>query len=151
MDAAWTNQAAISYSTGIHRTGVGVHIQIEEAGVKASAQVSAVGNEASSPLQAEAMALQFATEVVPHIQNRAITFFADNTLLAQAAASRNPILCLGHSEIRTQLAGLIEATSSVQTQVFHTPRENNKEAQLAGFIEMFKIFIEKCWPFIQKS
>lgn len=61
-DLAWTNQASTS-STGIQKTRMGVHIQIEGGVVKASIQVSAVGNEASSPLQAEAMAFQFAVEV----------------------------------------------------------------------------------------
>lgn len=68
LDAAWTNNASIG-SAGVNTTGVGVHILFENAGVKVSILISAIGSRVSSPLQAEAMALHFAAHVASQIQS----------------------------------------------------------------------------------
>lgn len=79
----------------------------------------------SSPLQAEAWALLFATKVANHPNITQVSFLTDNLILARAAAQRSIDSCKVGWEIRKELADYIHITKELQPQVFHISRELN--------------------------
>lgn len=109
-------------------TGIGISIQLAKEHQHVNISILVSEEPILSPLQAEAMALQVAAQVVIAITTGNIMFFTDNQVLAQAAQARNILKSLGHWEIRNQLANFFATTSHTQIAVHHIPRKLNGRA-----------------------
>ncbi|XP_044319412.1 uncharacterized protein [Triticum aestivum] len=120
-DAAW--------KPGRENT-TGIEISIQFAKEQQHVNISILVSEEPiiSPLQAEAMALQVAAQVVIAITTGNIMFFTDNQVLAQAAQARDILKIPGHWQIRNQLANFFATTSRTQIAVHHIPRKLNDRA-----------------------
>lgn len=116
-DASWNNKKV--------PTGIGIHIQGFEHSDGYNVMIQASTTIASSPLQAEALALLLAAHIANLLNIGQVSFLTDNLTLARAAAQRSISLTKANWEIRKELAEYVLVTKKLQPKVFHISRELN--------------------------
>lgn len=124
-DAAWKIKN-IPGSQGTISTGLGVYCDIQEQDYQGKILIqAATSTKASSPLLAEAMGLNLATQIVKKLQIHEIIMLTDNLTLSRAAAANNISDKRVPWELRDQIANYHRESNNLQVQVYHIKRDLN--------------------------
>ncbi|XP_044342833.1 uncharacterized protein [Triticum aestivum] len=124
-DAAFRTKKIPGLLQGQVGTGVGIFISLPSNGGEINVQVQASAPPTSTPLQAEALALNFAAYLASQLNIAQPTFLTDCLVLAGAAALGNVSTSETPWSIRKSLASFFKTTYQLQPKVFHISREIN--------------------------
>ncbi|CAL4907303.1 unnamed protein product [Urochloa decumbens] len=90
--------------------------------------IKAQVHDAISPLQAETLAAQLATQVTKALQIQSCTYFSDCQLLIDSLKAPNPVRRSAHWRLRPLIAEIISNSTNQVSSFCKIPRQSNKTA-----------------------